>query len=397
MKSIIITVLGIAQPRLGSVKERDYEGVQYEFEDGKREDAEFFVHALSKYLRPDLVVVLATDKAEELKWPELREWLELDGIDHELLKISSGKNKQEAWSIFNTIVGRYNALFPDDSERPEVFMDMTNGLRSMPVLLLSVARYLQRARDINFGGIYYGAFDSVDRSIVVKPVYRLDSFMTVLDLAGAVEVFLRTGDGRQLADVLEDNADDLEILGVPDVAEALRALSDGLDLLRPEEVMSQCYKVLKGIEAMIHSSSQSRAIGDLLMNLYEDLQPLALPSPRKEIKKFLLKGLALINWYYSRYRYIESVGLAREWFVTYRMFRSGKPESEIFSRELRKSFEESSKFVPSKERDLWTRIKTTRNDIAHSGMSNERASSADLISSIAFINSELQKLKVVLS
>lgn len=393
---ILITVLGIGRPRPGSVRERDYEGVDYQFEDGSKQDGEFFSHALAKHQGIDKVVVLATEQAEKEKWPELREWLDLDGIHHEILRIKSGKDRTEAWEIFNTVVSYYNQAYPDDSSRPTVYMDMTNGLRSMPILLLSVARYLSRARNIIFGGIYYGAYDAVERTEPVKPVYRLDSFMTVLDLAGAVDVFLRTGDGRQLADLIEENADAFEIdaASATALAEALYALSDAFDLLRPDEVMENSHALLKQIERVIFKAP--KAIGDLLQTVYEDLHQLTLPEPRKDIKKFLVKGLALVNWYYSRYRYIEAIGLAREWFVTYRMFKSGKSQGEIFNRDLRRTFEESSTFVTHQERPLWTKIKNIRNDIAHSGMSDERANSAELITHIGSINSDLQKLKAKL-
>jgi hypothetical protein len=393
---ILITVLGIARPRPGSVRERDYEGVDYQFEDGSKQDAEFFSHALAKHQGIDKVVVLATEQAEKEKWSELKEWLDLDGIHHEILRIKSGKDRAEAWEIFNTVVGYYNQAYPDDSSRPTVYMDMTNGLRSMPILLLSVARYLSRARNIIFGGIYYGAYDAVERTEPVKPVYRLDSFMTVLDLAGAVDVFLRTGDGRQLGDLIEENADAFEIdaASATALAEALYALSDAFDLLRPDEVMENSYALLKQIERVVFKAP--KAIGDLLQTVYEDLHQLTLSEPHKDIKKFLVKGLALVNWYYSRYRYIEAIGLAREWFVTYRMFKSGKSQGEIFNRDLRRTFEESSTFVTHQERPLWTKIKHIRNDIAHSGMSDERASSAELITHIGSINSDLQKLKAKL-
>lgn len=396
---VLIGALGIGNRSKASKQGGGYDGVRYVFEDGHREDADIFLHALAQHQRPDLVLVLVTKDAKEMSWEYLKEWLDDAGIASRAIDIPTGQNRAEAWEIFNTVVRTYNAMFPDDTTKPEVVIDITLGLRSIPVLMLSVARYLQQARDINLTGVYYGAHDSVPRENYEKPVYKLDSFLTLLDLASAVDMFHATGKSFRLAEMLHQTAEELRIPNAEEIINALHEVSLALDLVRTEQILQASHYLVKMIEGALTGRipSESKPILDLLTRVGESFEPLALADPRRNVKYLLRAMLALVNWYADRNRYSDAILLARETFVTWSMTREQHYSiDDYFDYQEREKFPRKHELLrPHKL--LWEEIQVARNDLAHAGMSNTRsADSSALQARINNIVVELRKLQSAL-
>ncbi|MCS7071200.1 MAG: hypothetical protein NZM00_06820, partial [Anaerolinea sp.] len=131
---------------IGAIGLGKYDGTKYRFENETVIDADHFIYAVTQYLHPDHLIVLVTEEAKKKALPDLREWIALENVPLTEIEIPNGKNRNEAWAIFNRVVAKYNELFPEKLGVNEVYVDITNGLRSIPVLLLSIARYLQRSR-----------------------------------------------------------------------------------------------------------------------------------------------------------------------------------------------------------------------------------------------------------
>lgn len=129
---------------IGAMGTTDFPGAEYEFPDGTKVISSYFMDALLDRVRADRVIVLLTEEARAKQWEgedKLKHWF--DGKQWSLnvcdIDIPLGQNSTEAWQIFNKIAENV----PPNSE---LYVDITNGLRSIPSLLLSAVRYLVTLR-----------------------------------------------------------------------------------------------------------------------------------------------------------------------------------------------------------------------------------------------------------
>ncbi len=230
MGNVLITTLGRARP-LDSKKDGvgRYRSAKYQF--GSRYTSaptEFFGIALKAYLasigiQMDKVVVLGTSGS---MWDA---WLEVDDdlyFNHEpfakeladaaqtesgvssgqlkrlskiltehqktridCLQIPYGVNEKEQLEILQTISSSAEA-------GDRVYMDVTHGLRHLPMLELQSA-FLMRSR-FEITGIYYGAFDTSSKDGIV-PVIPLQGAMKINAWCCAMATLKETGNVAPLA------------------------------------------------------------------------------------------------------------------------------------------------------------------------------------------------------
>lgn len=385
---------------IGAVGLGKYNGTKYRFEDGPLIEADYFIYAITQYIRPDHLIVLVTEEAKKQALPELQEWIALENVPITEIEIPNGKGRNEAWAIFNRVVAKYNELFPEKSGVNEVYVDITNGLRSIPVLLLSIARYLQRSRRADLKAIFYGAYDAA-RDADEKPVYSVDSFLSVLDWASAVDSFLMTGNSTMLADMLE--IQELQIDNADEIAVTLRNLTEALDLVRIEDIHRFSYELVEAISKVNFAalSAEERIISELLLRLKDEFEPLGMADPVSSIRTFLQRNIQLVLWYFNRNRYQDAMLVAREWMLTYKMqhknadLRKKYTPKEIFIRENRDAEEGSYQWRTQDKRRLHSEINNIRNSLAHCGIADGETSET-MKSRINNVIAALQKLVVSL-
>lgn len=385
---------------IGALGLGKYDGTHYKFESGEEIEADFFLYALAHHLKPDLVISIVTDEAEQKTLPKLQEWMDLDSIPLTAVRIPNGSTSSEAWEIFNRIEAKFNELIQQSGSSLEVFIDITYGFRSIPILFLSIARYLQRTKDVQLGGIFYGAYDAVPREQNSKPVYKLDSFITVLDWATAVDTFRKTGNSVQLADMLDIYGEDFQLPVMQEVAQVLRHLSQALDLVRIEDVHRTAHSLIEAVKVVTPEAvrESDRLIVELLKQLSDEFERIALVSPRRDIKRFIIANLELVFWYYDRNRYQDAMLVAREWMISYKMFnpqfrkRSYKNE-EFFDYEVRHGEENPAGWKIPERRKLAQEISELRNSLAHGGLS-QNDDAENMLSRIEKVMTELRRIKV---
>jgi CRISPR-associated DxTHG motif protein len=367
MAKIVIGALGkgnIPKKNDGSSGKKEYEGTRYDFGDDAVIDADYSVYAVTKFEKPDRVVVLLTEGARGSQWQGLKEWLELEGYsqgkgERTFLDVSipDGATQNEAWNIFQNI----SQNIPASSE---VVIDITFGLRSIPVLMLSAVRYLQRANNVRLSKIYYGALESKQGN--VTPMYSLDSFITLLDWATAVDIFKRTGSSLLLADLLGQQHNELKFANGSQVVHALRQLSLSLDLLRSQGVLIAAHKLVDAIKAARKEEIllENEPIVGLMEQIADEFQPIAMGRPRSSIQDFLRKTLRLVEWYQKRNRYADALFLSREWCISWIMFRDSKTSQQIFNKYERDGYAKNM-IRRSEVNHFWRDLARLRNRLAH--------------------------------
>ncbi|WP_462270688.1 TIGR02221 family CRISPR-associated protein [Desulfobacter sp.] len=194
----------------------NYKYCNYYFNDDESDvvkEVRFVQEALLKRLcsawgENDRALIFLTPEAEARNWQEKEEKEErVYGLDHHLSQlglslsiepvrdIPMGYNEAEIWKLFDLIIGKVN-------EGDEIYLDITHGFRSLPMLGLVLVNYLKVTKNISVGGIYYGAFEKlcsvgkIDNIPMEKrnaPVLNLTSFHILQDWVMGADNFINYG------------------------------------------------------------------------------------------------------------------------------------------------------------------------------------------------------------
>jgi CRISPR-associated Csx2 family protein len=233
MDRVQISFLGrVARGREG------YQPARYRFSDGEVRESAFFGFALRERVAPQRLAILGTTGS---MWHTLLEltgvyeqavalWERLEagcredrtapedlveagtllaqrlGCDVRLALIPYGRNEEEQRAILEAIAGHVE---PGEA----VVLDVTHGLRHLPMLALASALLLRSVRGARIEAIYYGALDMTRGG--ETPVLDLEGLLEIADLVVAMARFRADGRYGQLAERLVQ-------AGLPE--EAARAL-----------------------------------------------------------------------------------------------------------------------------------------------------------------------------
>lgn len=211
---------------LGRTSKGEYTDAIYDF-GAERISVPIFGIALSKIISPDRVVFLGTSKSmwdylistiddsngiQDLRLKLLEQEEEgnvtqqtLDQIEPIATKslgrpctlrlIPAGRESKEQVEILERIAEQV-------SRGDEIFIDVTHGLRHLPMLALVSALYLETVSGGSVRGIYYGAFDMKEGG--VTPVIRLDGLLSVTRWIRAISSYDKDGDYGVFAPLLEE-------------------------------------------------------------------------------------------------------------------------------------------------------------------------------------------------
>lgn len=357
---------------------------------GKEYEGGVFSLALRQFVEHDRMLVCNTPEAQEKTWPAL---LELNDSRIEPVSIPKGETTAEMWDLFNIITEKVNY-------NETVIFDITHGLRSLPFLVFLFAAYLKSAKNVKIEAIYYGAFE-LGRP---APVIDLSEFISIIDWLTATNLFVKTGDGEALADLLRQGIpegielrDDIAARELKQhlntASTAIESISLALSLTRPIETMQQTVK----LEAALNKAAPSIAIkakpfSILAEQVVQEYGQFALDNPKNDSQfaDNLWLQLNMIKWYKKRQQIVQAVILAREWVISVlalrfeeAMFDNKGGRNEI-EQALNNGVRLQSKQAINKnsrcdeklqallnKEDLinhWQQITDLRNDIAHVGM-----------------------------
>ncbi|MDQ5768351.1 TIGR02221 family CRISPR-associated protein [Thiothrix subterranea] len=211
MSHILVTMLGKAAS--------NYREATYAFDGGSHRTSRFFGLELCKHIRPDKLVILGTtgsmwdnllletalseqveleealltlgeaaqqDKVQQATLDQLAIHLQaVLGISCELRLIPYGRTQPEQTATLEILV---NCFADNDTAT----LDVTHGLRHLPMLVQQSALLLQTLKDVQIAGIYYGALDLTQADIT--PVMRLDGLLEIDRWTEALTHYDKTGD-----------------------------------------------------------------------------------------------------------------------------------------------------------------------------------------------------------
>lgn len=371
-----------------------YSKTCYTWQEREKETA-YIAEALCEFFKPESVRVFVTPEAQEMHGEQLKGCLK--ELDVEFVPIPSGKSETEIWEIFELVV---NAVEPGS----EVIFDITLGLRSIPLLVLLVSAFLQKARNVQIKGVYYGAFE-VNRDR--PPIFDMTPAIKLLDWLTATDKFLATGSSLELGQLLSTIQQDfytnrsrqsnktIKPTRLKSLGTTIQNISRSLELVRPMGLMEEAAK-LQNIpveELQTELGEFAKPFELLLSQIQEDYGQFALANSRQGDPKTVLKQqFLLLQWYGKKGLGTQGILLAREWIISALCIAQNidyldRNKRGLIERQLsllsdwqreKGSDESVVDYAPSsisktveKVEDLakfWSQLTEVRNDLAHTEM-----------------------------
>lgn len=149
----------------------------------------------------DKVVTLCTAKARAQNWDAhngLRGRLAALGYEDDALAIEDGAQPSELWSMFRKLAG---VVLPGD----ELYVDVTHGFRTQPLLLVTALDYVCRIQGATVVEISYGAYDAPLPNSDARQTFDLSPFLVLRDWGAAWVRFEESRDLRGLAAVFSES------------------------------------------------------------------------------------------------------------------------------------------------------------------------------------------------
>ncbi len=329
------------------------------------------------------------------------------------VEIPEGKSEAEIWELFDVLTGALPSS-PDDG----VLLDVTFGYRSLPVLAVIAAAYLQVARGVPIDKLVYGAWESPDDE-GRTPVFDLSPFLTLLRWTTATEQFLRTGEAKPLTQALEaahnlphrasPSASDLP-RQLKNVAGALDEVSQAMQLARPHAMMEAAATLAGRLETADSEARRwAKPFAVLLDRVRADYAPLALSAPLSDARRDLDVQRRLLDWYVERGRAVEAILLAREYVISSFILEHGwdviadRDHAEKLlgdaaaakrTKQTADGMVADGAAVPVDDSwaQLWNRIGDLRNDVAHCGMRRSPRPVRSILGDVARLPAQLDTL-----
>jgi CRISPR-associated DxTHG motif protein len=309
-------------------------------------------------------------------------------LSYERLDIPNGRNEEEWWDVFETIVDAV-------PQGATLTIDITHGFRSQPLVVLAVALYLEAASDVTVKRIVYGAFDKSKDSDGTE-VLDLTSFLDLIEWSVAARQFLRDGSAEILSDLMKEIHGTAHRTGearpqhASTAGNQLERLTEALSVVRPREVGEEraagLIEATESLKDDIERVPQLRPLSLLLDRIQERVAPMQTTALFDE------GGFAaqaeMMQFFLDTDQLQQAVTLAREAMISHRALQLGhSPEPVARSNGGeggRQKAEENLNglaHTASEERsagedalaDLWSQLIDVRNDINHAGMNADPA------------------------
>jgi len=371
MSHTLISFLGKARKGDGG----KYRTANYDFQ-GETKETQFFGLGLSEVIKPDRLIVLGTtgsmwdvfyeafaeSEQQEEHWMALSESVENNAVSEEQLTVCAsdlsqklgvecflkiipyGVNEAEQSNILEIMAA-------DINEADTVSLDLTHGLRHLPMLGLLSAMYLQTAKHVAIEGIYSGALELTQNNIT--PVIRLDGLLKIADWINALHGFDKTGDIAPFSPLLQQEGmapETADLLKIAAFHEGTLSITNARKPLK--DFAKQTAGNLPGI-ANLFSESLNERIS------WKDQNSIYLRQREKSL------------FYLQQRDYVRAAALGYEAVIT-QYLKKNNPSADVENYEVRDEVRKTIETQMSKpELPAYKLLRNIRNSLAHANRPNK--------------------------
>ena len=248
--------------------------------------------------------------------------------------IDEGHTEDGIWSIFDKIEKKIQ-------EHDCVYLDITHAFRSLPMLGIVLLNYLKATKKITIGEIYYGAFEKLGTTDVVRgkkdekgrrvkegmkledrnaPVLKLRSFNDIMNFSFAAKLFQDYGNADLLCKSIDETwprpKTEFERTLRSNLSNKLRLISCNLQTCRGGQIydatafknLDDTFEKLRDLED--DENANYKALGPLL-KLVKD------KFGNFETNKNLNNGFTAAQWCFEHGMYQQCVTLLQETIVSF--------------------------------------------------------------------------------
>lgn len=342
---------------------------------GKKSETSYFFLGLCKLLevKIDEVFLFLTKESKDAFEGRIRKEAEEAGVGVQIFEIPSAGTIEEVWRGFDVITETFENLA---SEGNNIYLDITNGFRHLPLISFVSLLYLESANRLSVKGAYYGAFDAKLPEVQETQVFDLSSLLKIVRGSFAVEQFEKTGNLTPLRNFIEDVLKEHteEKFKITDFEELSSCVSSGL----PIEAGLLAYKKREFLENKLpEARNEVKALERLLDKITKKLDEFSIfGSKDKQSVELNLqeleRELRFIKWHLDMGNISTALLLLREWIVNRCILSEGNPVDWLKERDniekLLYTQEKSKKQGVFKD---WDELAQRRNEYAHAGMRNK--------------------------
>ncbi|MBQ3643344.1 MAG: CRISPR-associated DxTHG motif protein [Candidatus Riflebacteria bacterium] len=302
-----------------------YPEIEYSF-NGKSYTSRYFFIALQNLLdiEFDKIILFLTKDSRSAYENYIREYLSNDLL--EIADISDGKTIEEIWKLFDGVVNQGDKL--DENEKVNVYLDITNGFRHLPLVLYNSLSYLESLNKVKIQGIYYGALEAKHNNII--PVFDLTNLAKILRGGYAVKQFEESGNIIGIKDFVNDA-----------ITENSRENSDcparnkvNLDFEELQDLISAGLPLESGLIAKKfcdykYVDSGVNSINKLIQRIVDNLKSIAASKSGKDKKKIILneqeleRTLNFVKNQLEAHNISNALVVLREWVISRIIFEKG--------------------------------------------------------------------------
>ncbi len=400
MTHTLIGFLGKSQKKDGR-----YSTANYYF-GGHIETTQFFSLGLNNVIKPDRLVILGTSgsmwdvlfdslvDAQEYDEQKLAliEAVEADQVTQAQLTACEALLKEKLnvdWHLnlipygesTSTQVEILKIMAKDIAKGDQVSLDLTHGLRHLPMLGLLSAMYLQTAKKVDIKGIYYGAMDRTSKDDKpLTPVMRLDGLLKIADWITALHGFDKTGDIAPFNDLLIQESED-EGVG--------RVSPETAGLLKIASFYENTLNVTKARKPLRDFAKQTAAGLPGIASLFQDNLRDRISWVNQD--NIYLRQREKAQFYLQQSDYVRAAALGYEALITYHL-KQKSPLADPENYELREDIKSNLKNIadPLKWPD-YKLLGNIRNSLAHANRSS-MAEVQQILSTEAHLKQKLTEL-----
>jgi CRISPR-associated DxTHG motif protein len=340
------------------------------------------------------VLCLLTDGARKACWEDFKREIETDGAKAQAIDIPNGDSTEEIANIIDQV-----AVLIEPGAR--LTIDITHGLRHVPIVMYALALYLSSLREVAIAGAWYGKLET---SLPTKPLINLKPLLELPRWFHAVEIFRETGSTTALASRF-DGVDVSKLQGPArgapkETAKILRQFAVPYEIGLPLEL-----GIAAGAIATRFDKYPLHEMVGLELPLASELGQLvregAIPlrfsgnealSGGQKSKKWkcsvtltqdeLQRQARIIDQYLEREQSALGLSLMREWVVSLGIYHNGNRDQwlernerlriernigALALRELKDYLDDAQK----EWSEFWNQLGEQRNQIAHCGMKED--------------------------
>jgi len=371
MARILVSFLGTG------LKTREYRRSKYKIDDSYYETS-FVSAALTQHLKVDRKIILGTSKSmweeyyryfseqegafDENFYYEIADAIEkstfIEGSDVfsrmskeleevSILLLDYGLNEKELRNNINKVLEIENYI----DEGDEVYMDVTHGFRSFPLLAQQAINYLKliSSKNIEVKGYYYGMLEAINE-LGYAPIVDMSILNSLNDLIIGAYDFKHNSNGEAISALLVDKA--------PEVSKKINNFSKAVSINYSHEIRSQIQQLSKLDLAEVPLPERhivEKVLDDFLQRF----------SNIKDASAFQLR---LAEWYMQNKYYGASYIFLTESIITKVVedsLDSESTENNVFEKSLR---EKAKKNIYKYNKDLtkiYNSVNKVRKNIAH--------------------------------